>query len=411
MIETECYTFQRIQPSGEVLCSPLQLVCEMLFARPTRLAGRPVTFNEKLYIAPPDNPGIVTSACYIEKDYSKLWESRDRIRNYPILMGNMMLYHDGSEDEGDGENDFFVLLDPESGEVVKELRDIPLCWRPAINSMQFFGIKERSAETDNESYFYRNILCYKKDFSQLLWQTEEQEDIKFDQLSANDSVLIATDKRSIRAGFDVNTGECLWRVDPYTLGIFKNQDEFWDKGAGGDLLEHGVTKRLRFALGYPIIYGDTVVMSMHGNHMVGVDAKTGEARWINYLEYSNNLYYQAYGDHLYTQGGNYIEIHHLGTGELIERIDIDVDSYKAQTGGSVAIMNNFTVSDTHVFGSQCSGQLFFSVEKASGKVDWAYKSPREVRADDRPYIHNGRIYYRSRGGMYIFEGPEGYLGT
>jgi outer membrane protein assembly factor BamB len=248
--------------------------------------------------------------------------------------------------------------------------------------------------------------------SEKIWESEEQEVVKYDYLSATDDYLVGADGLSQRDGIDVRTGELLWRIDPYTLGIFKNSEDFMERMPVGDIVENGVQKRLRFSIGMPAIYGDTVVTSMYGNHMVGVDARTGDARWINYLEYSNNLRYQAYGDHLYTQGGRYIEIHKLGDGQLVERIEIDPEGLQTFTGNKniSTEMCDFTVSETHVFGTQWGSRTFFSVEKSTGKIDWAFQAENEIHSGDRPYIHNGRIYFRTRGALFIFEGVDGYLG-
>jgi outer membrane protein assembly factor BamB len=408
MIECEDYNFFRIQPADCKLQAPLKLVKQWDFGHPQRLVYPTTISNGLLYMSTPEN--VRTVSCYRENDHNKVWEGRERVRNYPLILNDCFMMHDDSE--GMDEKEFFVLVDPKTGQVLEERRDIPICWRPAVNSNNFYGIKERPVTTASERHFYVSVLCFSKDLSEKIWESEEQEVVKYNHLSATDDYLVGADGLSQRDGIDVRTGELLWRIDPYILGIFKNEDEFWNKGSGGDIVEHGVQKRLRFSIGMPAIYGDTVVTSMYGNHMVGVDARTGDARWINYLEYSNNLRYQAYGDHLYTQGGRYIEIHKLGDGQLVERIEIDPEGLQTFTGNKniSTEMCDFTVSETHVFGTQWGSRTFFSVEKSTGKIDWAFQAENEIHSGDRPYIHNGRIYFRTRGALFIFEGVDGYLG-
>lgn len=402
MIETVHNNYHRIQPPGEILSPPLTLLKEIDFGNPMRLVYQPVIYDGKLYINTPENK--LTVCCLRESDYSMVWEGPERVRNSAVRLTQGFFHHDSSLGFG-SDQILNVVLDAENGELLEAHKEIPSLWRSAKNHDQLFANEDRD---DIESY---KIVSYTLDLKERLWEVDVTDNRVIHELSATDDYLVACDHGSGRECYDAKSGKLLWRHDPYTLGLFKQQSDFWDLGSGGDIVEHGVLKRLRFSLRYPIIHNETVVMSMSGNYMVGVDASSGKVVRKKYLEYSNNLGYVAYGDYLYTQGGAYIEIHRLDDGMLHERIEIDVDSYQKLSGtNGRPVMSRFTVSETHVFGVQRLEGNFFSVDKRTGKVDWLFHMNREIYSPDVPCIHNGRIYFRSRGSLYIFEGVDGFLG-
>ncbi|MDY7075920.1 MAG: hypothetical protein SXV54_03250, partial [Chloroflexota bacterium] len=93
------------------------------------------------------------------------------------------------------------------------------------------------------------------------------------------------------------------------------------------------------------------------------------------------------------------------TGETL----IDLDSYRDVVGVDFSGVTRFTVSETHFFCTTMMTNRFFAVNRENGKVEWAYDPGKRLRADDQPYIANGRIYFRSLSGLYVFEGPDGFL--
>jgi hypothetical protein len=101
MIECEDYNFFRIQPADCKLQTPLRLINSCDYGHPQRLVYPSITTNGLLYLSTPEN--VRTVSCYLEKDFSRVWEGRERVRNYPLFLDDRILLHDDSEGFDDKE--------------------------------------------------------------------------------------------------------------------------------------------------------------------------------------------------------------------------------------------------------------------------------------------------------------------
>lgn len=397
MIQSHIYTSERIQPRGHLRAPLVSLV---KFDYQERVVPLPVVSDGKLYISTPGD-GARSTSCYSTRDFARLWQSGpNQWSKQPRVYDEGLLVDVGDPMEGD----WLAILATQTGQVERELH-----------------IHDVLNVSRNSNYLYcetykrgvgkgSHITCYELGSFEERWSSNEH---RFSEYAVSDDYVVLTDGNSNVTCRRARNGAMLWSIGPVMLGYFADESEIEArKFKGNDVFENGVLKRMLFASGEPIIFHDLVVAPMYGNRIVALDAETGALVWHKNPEYSQNITRQAYGDELYTAGGGpYIEIHDLRSGERKQLITSDKTSYREATGeeGNVWI-DNFTVSETHVFATQYGPNWFFSVEKATGRVEWAFQPPKTIRPDDRPYIAEGRVYFRSLGGLYVFEGPDGYLG-
>jgi len=381
MINCAHYTSERRQVSLDTIHLPLSLKQEHTG---DGMVASPLVQNGICIIETAQRRLV----CLDNQTFTPLWETKSQEwASVPVADENRLYIKNFSTSQ-------LVTIDLHTGERVKTEDNIGNIDQFIVDGRIYYLCYLANDNCDK-------VICKNCNSHETIWEYVIDNEFYPDTFSGNASYICIKNEQGSVITLDVLTGKLRWLANPISIGIFKNQHEI-DQLANDDA--DFTLKNLKYTSGYATIYDNIFVTPNLNNYLVGLDLINGHTLWKVRSKITHNFTRQAYSNEIYAMGNGYIESWDMLTGEQTRCIKIDVGEYEDKV---TPFAWRFTVSETHIYAT--IPNFFYAVNKESGKVDWMYEPDKQVTESDQPYIANGRIYFRTLSGMYVFEGRDGYI--